>query len=236
MSTYIEIVNRVLRRLVETPLTANDFGNARGLQATVKDAVRDVISKINNHYHKWPFNAAQHTMSLVIGQEEYGWPVGLSEIDWNSFYIEKDQSLNIKTKKLKKISKDDWYNKLKALDDDTDPLGKNAPDYVFEAHGQGFGVSPSPDEEYVLKFRYWLIPELPVNHDDDINIPDNWDYLVVDGALTLMKMFKENAEMSQILKRDFDKDLRTMRTVLVNDYDYMQDTRVDVRNAGSNGR
>ena len=45
-TTYLDITNEVLRELNEVPLTTSNFGNAKGLQAFVKDTVNKAIFDI----------------------------------------------------------------------------------------------------------------------------------------------------------------------------------------------
>lgn len=236
MSTYIELTNTVLKLLNETLLNDTSFDGARGLHATVKTHVRNVVSKINKHYMKWPFNAAEHTMNLVDGQEEYGWPQNFRVVDWNSFYLVKDETLNLNTKKLRKLSRDDWYKKLRSKDYDTGTDGRGIPEFIFEAHGRGFGVSPSPIEPYEIRFRYFINPPPLIDKNDMCTIPEEWEFVIIDGVMYYMNLFKENHEVAASFKQDYRAGMSQMRTELINSYDYMQDTRVFVDNPGSNGR
>lgn len=222
--------------LNEEPLTEQSFPNARGLHASVKLWVKDVVSLINKKCFTWPFNAAEHTMPLVVGQEEYGWPIDFKVVDWNSFYIEKDTNLNINSHKLIKINRDDWYNKVRMMDYDLGTAGRNIPNYVFEAHGRGFGITPSPKEIYTIRFRYFVNPPTLTNWNDVCTIPEEWEHVIVMGVMYYMKLFKENAEVASNFRVEFKDALSSMRTILVNNYDYMQDTRIDVNVLGSNGR
>lgn len=47
-TTYLDITNEVLRELNEVPLTSANFGNAKGIQKFVKDAVNKSIFDIAN--------------------------------------------------------------------------------------------------------------------------------------------------------------------------------------------
>ena len=63
-TTFIDLTNKVLRRLNEVEMTSSDFASATGVQALAKDAVRDSIAKINQAEFEWPFNSAEH-LSLI---------------------------------------------------------------------------------------------------------------------------------------------------------------------------
>ena len=110
-STYIDLCNKVLRRLNEVEIAVGDFPTVRGVQALVKDAVRSSIAKINQAEYEWPFNAAEHTETLVAGQTEYVWPSYFKVSDWNTFQIQKDNSLGTGYKTLSAIDRDEWYSK-----------------------------------------------------------------------------------------------------------------------------
>lgn len=236
MSTYLELTNEVLELINEVPLDENSFASARGIHASVKTNVRNTVQRINKHFLQWPFNAAEHTMFLAPGQEEYGWPQNYSTIDWNSFFLVKDESLGTETTKLLRLSRDDWYNKLKNLDDDKKPDGQGKPKFVFDAHGRGFGISPSPDELYEVKFRYFINPPKLNLHDDQCTIPVEWEFVIVDGVLYHMNLFKENSEVAANFRQLYRDGLSQMRTELINNYDYAQDTRINTPLPGSNGR
>ena len=60
-STYLDLTNRVLRRLNEVEIESSDFSSVRGIQAAAKDAVLDTVRNINSQKFEWPFNAASGT-------------------------------------------------------------------------------------------------------------------------------------------------------------------------------
>ena len=90
-STFLQLCNKTIRRLNEVEIAADDFGSVRGIQALVKDAVKDSIARINQAEFEWPFNAAEHTQLLVAGQTEYSWPAFFKISDYNSFQILKNE-------------------------------------------------------------------------------------------------------------------------------------------------
>lgn len=227
MSDFITLTNKVLRRLNEVNVPEAEFLSVRGVQALAKDAVRDSINKINQAEFTWPFNAAEHQQLLVKGNEEYVWPTGFKIADWESFQIQKDTNLNVDFRTLKFISRDEWYRRYRDLDQNSGSDGRDVPEYVFPSHGTGFGVSPSPDEAYTIKFRYYLSTIPLVNSGDETRIPDIFDHVIVEGALYYMYMFRDNPEQANVAATVFQQGLKEMRTVLVNNYNRMYDTRVN---------
>lgn len=224
---YIELVNKVLRRLNEVELTSGTFAGARGLHGATKEAVKDSIRKINAVRWEWPFNAFEHTQTLVVGQEEYAWPNLFKVADWDSFQIQKDNTLNVNHKHLKLINRDEWYELFRDQDQDTEAAGRAIPMYVFESHGTGWGVSPSPDQQYILKFRYYQHPTELVNPTDTTNIPSQFDYVIVFGALYQMAIFKDNTDGANFFKFEFEKGVFDMASILINKLDHIWDGRVN---------
>ena len=155
-STYIDLCNLVLRRLNEVEIAVEDFPTARGVQALVKDAVKSSIAKINQSEFEWPFNAAEHTQTLVAGQTEYTWPDFFKISDWNSFQLQKNETLGVGYSSLQHIDRDEWYKTHRDNDYDAGSAGIGAPRAVFSSHGNGFGVTPTPNAAYSVRFRYYL--------------------------------------------------------------------------------
>ena len=225
-STFIDLTNQLLRRLNEVELAAPDFGNARGVQALAKDAIRNSIQKINHTEFEWPFNAAEHSTTLTPGREEYIWPVLFKIADWNSFQILRDDSLGTGFKTLKFIDRDTWYKNHRDDDYEAGEEGIDVPDYIFPAHGSGYGVSPSPDQPYELRFRYYLNNSVLASSEDTSRIPEIYDNVVIEGALYYMYMFRDNSEAANIAATVFEQGVKEMRTLLINKYEKISDTRI----------
>ena len=226
-STYLDLCNTVLRRLNEVEISASEFDNVRGVQALAKDSIKTAVSKINQAEFEWPFNAAEHTQLLVQGQEEYVWPDAFKVADWNSFQIQKNDSLNTGFKTLKLIERDEWYARHRDEDYDSGIYGRGVPDYVFASHGNGFGVSPSPNAAYSVRFRYYLNYADLTAFNDQTRIPTSFDSVVVDGALYHLYMFKDNTEAAQAAFMSFENGLKDLQTLYINNYEYVRDTRVN---------
>lgn len=225
-TTYLDLCNQVLRRLNEVELTQSDFASARGVQALVKDGVKASIARINQQEFEWPFNAASHTETLVAGQTEYTFPSFLKIADFNSFQIQKDDSLGTGYKSLRVLDRDEWYQKHRDIDYDAGNAGRGVPDFVFASHGNGYGVTPSPDKTYSIKFKYYLNYSDISAYDDVTRIPMTFDTLIVDGALYHLYMFKDNLESAQASYVAFERGIKNLQTLYINNFDYIRDTRV----------
>jgi len=99
-TSYINLCNMTLRRLNEVEIDQSDFSSVRGVQALVKDAVKNSIARINQSEFSWPFNYSSYTQVLSAGQEEYSWQSDHKIADWNSFQILENASLGSTFKKL----------------------------------------------------------------------------------------------------------------------------------------
>lgn len=225
-STYLDLCNKVLRRLNEVEIAADDFATVRGIQALVKDAVKASVAKINQAEFEWPFNAAEHTETLVAGQSEYTWPSYFKVSDWNSFQIQKDESLNANYSTLSVIDRDVWYKSYRDADYEAGSAGRGIPTMVFQGHGNGFGVTPSPNAAYRVKFRYYLNYSDITAYNDVTRIPESFDTVIVDGALYHLYMFKDNLESAQAAFVAFEDGIKDLQTLYINNYEYVRDTRV----------
>ena len=225
-STYIDLTNALLRRLNEVEIEVADFADVRGVQALAKDAVRASIAKINAAEFEWPFNSAEHSQSLTVGEEDYSWPQFFKSVEWNSFYIVNDGTNTNTTTSLDFVSRDYYYDRLRNADLDAGNSGLDLPKYVFPSHGNGYGVSPSPNKAYVLRFRYFLNYAELLNYDDQTRVPSTYDHVLIAGAMYHMYLFRDNSEMAGIAQQEFMAGIKEMQTLLLNKYASIEDTRV----------
>jgi hypothetical protein len=225
-STYIDLTNALLRRLNEVEIEVADFADVRGVQALAKDAVRASIAKINAAEFEWPFNSAEHSQSLTVGEEDYSWPNFFKSVEWNSFYIVNDGTNTNTTTSLDFVSRDYYYDRLRNADLDAGNSGLDLPKYVFPSHGNGYGVSPSPNKAYVLRFRYFLNYAELLNYDDQTRVPSTYDHVLIAGAMYHMYLFRDNSEMAGIAQQEFMAGIKEMQTLLLNKYASIEDTRV----------
>lgn len=201
-STYLELCNKVLRRLNEAPLDETTFENARGVHASVKDAVVDSVNSIHTIKGPWKFNACKKKMILSQGKSEYTLPVNYLVADWNSFSIQVDETEE-KTS-LRKISRDEWLQAMKINN------WQSRPNFVFDSHGGHFGVFPVPDREYELEYWYFSTPNNLELHSDQVTIPSRYDFVIVTGAMYFMNMFKGDNESAAMVENKYRKQIADM--------------------------
>lgn len=209
-STFMDLTNRLLRRVNDVEITQSDFLSARGIQATAKDYILDSVREINTTKTNWPFNAVEHSQTLVVGTEEYAWPSDFTAAEWGSFQIQADDTIGNTFQKLKLVTRDEWYAYERDIDYESTTDGRDIPAYVFPSHGQGWGVTPSPNEAYPIKFRYYKNPIDLSAYDDEVTIPNKFDYVILARALHHMNLFKENIEAAAMEDQKFQKGLSNM--------------------------
>lgn len=223
-SSFLTLTNNVLVKLNEVVLDTSTFANARGIHSAAKNSVNYVINEINEEEFKWPFNAIQHAQALTKGVVEYGWPEDFKVADWDTFQIQKDTGLNVNSKTLKLINRQDWYDHYRDADTDAGVDGLDLPDYVFPTHGNGYGVTPSPNQAYNLTYRYFQFPDPLALHNDTTNIPSVYDQIILNGCLAYMYTFLDNDQRSQSAERKFRRGIDRMRSILINNDARMTNT------------
>jgi hypothetical protein len=227
-TSYLDLTNKLLRRLNEVEMESSDFASARGVQAMAKDAINASIAKINNQHFEWPFNSyAGKTQLLTVGTNQYTFPADLKSVDWNSFRIQKDDTLGTNTKHLKFVSKDYWEDFFKDLDFDAGVTGVNIPLFVFKGQNFGFGVTPSPNKAYTVIFDYFKLFTPLSLYTDVSTIPSNYDEVIIQGGLYHFYMFRDNDTQAVAADKEFDKQIRFMTNILGNPDDRMLTTMID---------
>ena len=126
-TSFLNLTNQLLRRLNEVEIAESEFSSCRGVQALAKDAIKNSIAKINSAEFEWPFNATLHTQTLTVGVEEYNWPQYFKTVDWNSFQIQKNDSLSVGFRHLELLSRDQYYKLGKDADDASGSEGITVP-------------------------------------------------------------------------------------------------------------
>lgn len=227
-STYLNLTNKVLRRINEVELTDTSFASARGMQAVVKDAVQDALNEINSQKWEWPYHFIAGSQVLTIGQNEYSWPANFKSVSWDSFQIEKDTLINVNSSSLKYIDINEWYKYMRDRDDDNAPNGISTPQFVFKSESAGFGVTPAPEKAYTVSFSYFKNPTQLSLFSDTTDVPVEFDTVIMFGALYHMNLFRENPEGTSIAQRRFDSGINDMyRSLVGNVPEYVHDTRVN---------
>jgi len=219
MSTFVQLTNELLRRLNEVPLdTAGDgFDTVRNVQSAAKDAINSSLREIYQNGQEWPFLKNTYTQTLTAGTKEYSFPSGYSSVDWETFYIKKLSSQENAPRVLKPISYEEYLSRYRPMDDTGDASGIAVPELVYQTFGDSFGVTPIPDAAYEVEYVYWTIPASLSAYDDVCVIPERFNHVTIDGAMSYMMQFRSNAQSAAMHQEKFQQGIKAMKRVLFDD-------------------
>jgi len=118
-NTFLTYTNETLAKLNEVQLTSTDFGDARGIQIQVKNAVNQSIRYINQREFGWPFNAAEVSKTLTAGVVKYALPSNTKHVDYATFRIRKSETFGNATRHLAYLDYKEYLNLFIKQEDDT---------------------------------------------------------------------------------------------------------------------
>lgn len=222
--TYLSYANDLLVPFGETPISSSNWSSLTGPQLMAKNAIVRAVDVIMSEHRKWPFNRQAGEQELTVGQVEYAWPSAFRDVDMNSFYLEKDDTLLINTTRLTETTVEEWYRLHMEDDYNNTTLGRNVPAFVFRTSGK-YGITPCPDAAYTVHFVYFSIPTRMSAYTDTTSIPDEFQHVVHDWGMVFMNKFYENDEQMAEAKIQAKESLSAMRSTLINDDFVMKDTR-----------
>lgn len=221
---FLGLVNDVNKRLNEVELTQSNFGSAVGFYATARDAVNSSLREINQEQFEWPFNHVTHEQVLVPGQVRYNFQSGTKSLDMDSFRIRRDESFGNETIRLKLLSYEEYLDKHVDYEYNTSEGIRTIPRYVFRTPSLEFGVVPSPDKAYSLDYEYYSSPPALSLFSDIPTVPEEFRYVIVDGAMVHAHAFRGDNESSELSRRAFQEGLKSLRSIYINRYEYVRST------------
>lgn len=224
---YLGLVNDVNKRLNEVQLTTSNFDSVIGEYGAIKDAINSAIRYINQHEFEWPFNHVEAEEVLTAGTVRYSYPSDAKVINMDSFRIKRNNTLSIDSKKLKPLAYQEYLNKYVDLEYNSSTSLRAAPDFVFRTPNQEFGFVTSPDKAYEVVYEYYRLPVDLINATDVPSVPEQFRYIIVNGAMHFAYMFRGDQGESQLMQERFKEELKNMRTLYINRYDYLRSTVID---------
>lgn len=222
--TYLDVTNEVLARFNEVELTAANFSNARGFQIQCKNAVNAAIRHINQKEYTWPFNHQEAEVTLVAGQTRYTPPANTKLIDYETFRLVPDTSLNNDGRSLEVLDYRQFIDRYAEQEDKTD-VGA-VPIYVFRDPANNYGLVPYPDKAYKIKFDYYTFPTSLSLATDVPSIPERFRHVIVDGAVMYGFQYRGETQQYQLNLDRFEEGIKNMLSVLSNRYDYVRSTYI----------
>ena len=226
MATYITLVNQLLRRINETELDAagSGFEDVRNLQALAKDAINSSIREILQISQEWPFTLTTNTETLVVGTGVYDFPADLSKVDWDSFYIKKNESQQNEPRRLSVITYADYLRSFRPIEDIGGTTSRSVPLRIYQTQDSKFGVTPIPDAAYEIEYRYYSFPADLTAFNDVSVIPERFNTVVIDGAMMYVMRFRSNDQSGQIHEKKFMDGIDNMRRLLLDTPLYITST------------
>tara|TARA_X000001388_G_C2224819_1_gene120715 strand:- start:963 stop:1694 length:732 start_codon:yes stop_codon:yes gene_type:complete len=235
-TTYITLCNDLLRRLNEVTFTTSGdgFDTAKNIQAISKDAINNSIREILQDGHQFPFLKTTTTQTMTAGTGTYSFPSDLASVDWDTFYIKELSSASNTPMALPAISFDNYIQNYRTIEDSAGSSGRTAPTFVYQTAELKFGVTPIPDDSYVIEYVYFKFPDDLSDFDDTMIIPDRFKYIIIDGAMTYMMRFRSNEQSANIHQQKFKDGIKVMRRLLLDDPLVMRSTMISRSRTTSN--
>jgi hypothetical protein len=223
---FLGLVNDVNRKLNEVELTSANFDAATGFYSAAKDSVNSAIRFINQSAYEWPFNHVEAEDTLSAGDVRYALPSDVKTVDFDSFRIKRNSALGNDTKKLRLISYEDYLERFVDAEYSTDTTIRSVPEYVFRTPSQQYGVYPPPNAAYTLVYEYYRLPVDLLKYTDVPSLPEQFRSIIVDGAMHYAYFFRGNSQDATIHLQKFEDGIKNMRSIYINRYEYVRDTRV----------
>ena len=235
-TTYLTLVNDLLRRLNEVTLdTSGDgFATVKNVQAIAKDAINNAIREILQDGHQFPFLKSTKSQTLTAGTGTYDFPTDMASVDWDTFYINKLTSSSNASRALPVITFEQYIQSYRTLEDSSGTSGRNAPSIVYQTAEEKFGVTPIPDAAYIIDYVYYTFPADLSAYTDTMIIPDRFKYILIDGAMVYMMRFRSNEQSAQIHQQKFEEGIKVMRRLLLDDPLFMKSTMLNTTKTSSN--
>lgn len=221
---FLGLVNDVNNRLNEVELDSANFATSTGFFSFAKDAVNSAIRHINQEEFQWPWNHVVETETLRAGVVRYSFPDDAKTIDMNSFRIKRDSSLNVGTIRLKNMMYEEYLEKY--IDADYNTTDTSTPAHIIRAPSRELIVYPNPDAAYEVDYEYYRTGYDLINHNDVPTIPEQYRYVIIDGAMYFAYQFRGDSQSSQTAFNKFEQGIKYMRSLNINRTDYIRDTRV----------
>jgi len=223
---YLSLVNDINRRLNEVELTSGTFTNATGYYSLTKDAINASIRHINQEEFEWPWNHIEETEVLVAGEARYSMPYDSKTINMNTFRIKRNDTLGVETVKLKVLSYEEYLDKYADSEYNSNTSIRSVPSHVVRTPSRELIFYPTPNKDYEVVYEYFTLAydlELPT---DVPNLPEQYRYVIVDGAMHYAYQFRGDMQAAQLSLSKFEQGIKQLRSIHINRTDYLRDTRV----------
>jgi hypothetical protein len=162
----------------------------------------------------------------VAGTQSYSLAASFKTADWDSFRINYDAGNGYAARKLKQINYDTYLMRFFERDSTATVGDYDQPIYVYRTPDNKAGFTPVTDAAYSVNYDYYAYHTDLTAATDAMAVPDAFKHVVIDGALYHGYMFRDNVQQASITKAKFDEGVERMRTLLINRFTDVRDTRV----------
>ena len=221
---FIGLTNDVNNRLNEVQLSSSDFATVTGYFAVAKDAVNSAIRHIQQEEYEWPWNHVETSEILTVGTSRYAYPNDAKTINFNTFRIKRDDSLDIGTIKLKVMSYEEYLEKY--ADSEYNTETKGIPTHIIRTPSREIICHPMPDKAYELVYEYYRNGYDLVSSTDVPSLPEQYRFVIVDGAMYYAYQFRGDTANANMARQKFQDGIKYLRSININRTEYLRDTRV----------
>ena len=223
---YLGLVNDINRRLNEVVLNSGNFAGATGFYSFAKEAVNNAIFHINQEEFEWPWNHTVNNSTLTAGSMRYAYPSNVKTINLNTFRIQRNDSLNVETVRLKNITYEEFLDKYADSEYNTDTSQRGVPQFIARTPSRELVLYPTPDKAYTLTYEYFTTPT-PLDAATDVpTLPSQYRHVIVDGAMYYAYTFRGDTQNASLSLQKFEQGLKNLRSIYINRTDYIRDRRV----------
>ena len=235
MATYMELVNKLLRKVNEVETEQVNFNDAIGVTAAAKDAIIDALDAVYNIKYKWPWMLRNETGIIANLASTIPYPTDAASIDWNSFVLIPSPADSFRGQWLQPMNQDEYWqygfveDQIKANSAGGNATG-DLPRYIITGIARNTGsvksIAISPYNlsgfDINITYRYFRKPVRPIAYNDVIDLPDEWQYVLMAKALYYMYLFYDNNERAAACDAEFQSGIKDMVTqLLTNDVQYV---------------
>jgi hypothetical protein len=142
-----------------------------------------------------------------------------TQVDIDNVVVTED----IYPKKLKYLSYDEFQERLKERDRNTNISKLAEPDCVYRTQDQKFGLTPIPDKStYTVGYEYWKTSTQLSSDTDTSDIPTRYEHAIIAKARYYVSILRSDLETAQASLAEYNDVIRRMRIELVNKKDYFR--------------
>lgn len=232
MAQFMTLVNLVLGRLNEVLLTSATFPGAQGPQFVMQGAINAAVLTICRREQQWPFIYGEQTFTTVVGQQEYTPPAEVKSIKWNTFGIIRNDAATppIVAATLTEMDYNLWATRRRMLDQQAATTQFTVPTTVIKGDDGNIILSPPPGPStqvpYQISYDAWTTPASMVNYNDTCVVPDDFNYIITDGAIYYGYDFRGDEAAKKDAELTFNRGIGEMQRQLIKPVDAFQSTMV----------